>query len=161
MLHQDGCINSHDAHLVPVLRGFLVRIGHQSHLLQVVGESQFSFPFAVIGEVLDTVQQLFHVFIPAHILGGLVRLQVPDDPRFSDQWFLHQSNDADIDAPEGIYNDIWLCSVGYAWPVENNTTYKVGLMHVTQAVDDDKRTLTLRLDRIWAVGVGFSKKYGD
>ena len=25
---------------------------------------------------------------------------IPDDPRFSDQWFLHQSSDADIDAPE-------------------------------------------------------------
>jgi long-chain fatty acid transport protein len=34
-------------------------------------------------------------------------------------------------------------------------------MYLSKAVDDDKRTLALRLDRIWAVGVGISRQLDD
>ncbi|WP_068547067.1 OmpP1/FadL family transporter [Thalassotalea crassostreae] len=70
-------------------------------------------------------------------------------------------NGNDAQNSEGIYNDVWVASIGYGWPVENNKTYKVGLMHVTSAVDDDKRSFSIPLDRIWGIGAGMSVKGED
>jgi len=64
-------------------------------------------------------------------------------------------------SPEGIYNDLWGITLGMGFPRDALTTWKVGIMYLSKAVDDDKRTLALRLDRIWALGVGVSKQLDD
>ena len=64
-------------------------------------------------------------------------------------------------SPEGIYDDLWGITLGLGFPLDDRTTWKVGLMYLSQGVEDDERTLSLRLDRIWAVGVGLSRSYGD
>ena len=66
-------------------------------------------------------------------------------------------NNTSIEVSEGIYDDIWLGTVGYVFPAdENNVIYKVGFMHVTSLVDDEHRTLSFSMDRIWGVGAGAS-----
>ena len=39
-------------------------------------------------------------------------------------------------APEGIYDDIWGITLGLGFPQDDRTTWKVGLMYVSEAVDD-------------------------
>jgi len=60
--------------------------------------------------------------------------------------------------PEGIFDDMWGISLGLGFPRDDRTTWKVGMLYLSEAVDDDDRTMSLRLDRILAVGVGISKK---
>ena len=52
------------------------------------------------------------------------------------------------------YDDIYAFSVGYNRPVSDRLRIGFGAMYVGDMVDDDQRTLTLRLDSMWAVGVG-------
>ena len=63
-----------------------------------------------------------------------------------------------VGAPNGIYDDIWLFTAGYGFPVDAKMTYKVGAMYMSQPVDDDKRTLSMRLDEMYGAGVGFTRK---
>ncbi|MEW6997481.1 OmpP1/FadL family transporter [Colwelliaceae bacterium BS250] len=70
-------------------------------------------------------------------------------------------NGSEPENSEGVYNDVWVASVGYGWPVGNNKTYKVGVVHVTSAVDDDKRSFAIPLDRIWGIGAGVSIKTAE
>ena len=52
------------------------------------------------------------------------------------------------------YDDIYAFSVGYNRPVSMRLSIGFGAMYVDDMVDDDQRTLTLRLDSMWAAGVG-------
>ena len=64
-------------------------------------------------------------------------------------------NDVNVSAPE-IYNDIWALTAGMGFPVNERLTYKVGAMYLTEAVDDEDRSFSIRLDKMWGVGVGLS-----
>ena len=64
-------------------------------------------------------------------------------------------------APEGIYDDIWAINAGYGVPLGNGRTLKFGALYVSNAVNDENRTLSLRLDSIWGVGTGMSFEKGD
>jgi long-chain fatty acid transport protein len=68
--------------------------------------------------------------------------------------------DIDVSAPE-IYNDIWALTVGAGFPVSERLMYKVGVMWVSQAVDDDDRNFSITLDEMWGVGVGLSYQLTD
>jgi long-chain fatty acid transport protein len=63
-----------------------------------------------------------------------------------------------VASPNGIYNDLWMFSVGYGFPVDAKMTYKVGAMYMSQGVDDEDRTLSIRLDEMFGAGVGFTRK---
>ena len=52
------------------------------------------------------------------------------------------------------YDDIYAFSVGYNRPVSDRLRIGFGAMYVDDMVADDQRTLTLRLDFMWAAGVG-------
>ena len=60
-----------------------------------------------------------------------------------------------VDVPE-IYNNIWALTAGMGFPVNGRMTYKVGAMYLSQAVDDEDRTFSIRMDEMWGVGVGLS-----
>lgn len=64
-------------------------------------------------------------------------------------------NDINVSAPE-IYNDIWAVTAGMGFPINERMTYKVGAMYLTEAVDDEDRSFSIRLDKMWGVGVGLS-----
>ena len=52
------------------------------------------------------------------------------------------------------YDDIYAFSLGYNRPVSDRLTIGFGAMYAGDMVDDDQRTLTLRLDSLWAAGFG-------
>jgi long-chain fatty acid transport protein len=66
-------------------------------------------------------------------------------------------NNVNVSVPE-IYNDIWAVTAGMGFPVNERMTYKVGAMYVSEAVDDEDRSFSIRLDKMWGVGVGLNYK---
>jgi long-chain fatty acid transport protein len=56
---------------------------------------------------------------------------------------------------DGTYNDLWALSLGAGFP-SGKYTWKAGLFYLSSAVDDDKRTLAMALDRVIGVGGGVS-----
>jgi len=63
--------------------------------------------------------------------------------------------DLGISSPH-IYDSIWAVSVGMGFPASSCLTYRVGVLYLSQPVDDDDRGLSIKLDRTWGVGAGFS-----
>ena len=55
---------------------------------------------------------------------------------------------------EANYEDIWAVSASYSWPVSERLMLGVSGLYVDDMIKDDERTLTLRLDSMWSVGVG-------
>jgi long-chain fatty acid transport protein len=65
-------------------------------------------------------------------------------------------NDTDLAFDDdGTYNDLWALSIGAGFP-SGKYTWKAGLFYLSSAVDDDKRTLAMALDRVIGVGGGVS-----
>ena len=52
------------------------------------------------------------------------------------------------------YDDIYAFSASYSRPVSDRWSIGFGAMYVEDMVDDDQRTMTLRLDSLWVAGVG-------
>lgn len=63
-------------------------------------------------------------------------------------------NNVNVSTPD-IYDDIWAITAGMGFP-RGRMTYKVGAMYLSQAVDDEDRTFSIRLDEMWGVGAGVS-----
>lgn len=53
-----------------------------------------------------------------------------------------------------IYDDIFAFTVGYNRPISDRLRIGFGAMYVDDMIEDDNRTITLRLDSLWSVGVG-------
>lgn len=62
-------------------------------------------------------------------------------------------NKVDINQRD-IYNDLYALTIGAGFPASDRLTYKVGAMYLSEAVDDDDRTFSIRMDRMWGVGAG-------
>ena len=52
------------------------------------------------------------------------------------------------------YDDMYAFFVGYNRPVSDRLRIGFGAMYVNDMIDDDQRTITLRLDSMWVAGVG-------
>ena len=64
-------------------------------------------------------------------------------------------------APESDFNDIYAFSVGAQLPVKGDTTWRIGALYVSEAVDDEDRTFSFALDRIYGIGVGIHRELGN
>ncbi|NJD30385.1 MAG: hypothetical protein FIB04_00655 [Gammaproteobacteria bacterium] len=66
-------------------------------------------------------------------------------------------NDRDLalDRP-GIYDDVWIVSLGLGKRIDARLKLEAGALYVTQPVSDADRTLSMRLDRIMGLGAGAS-----
>jgi long-chain fatty acid transport protein len=51
------------------------------------------------------------------------------------------------------YDDIYAASASYTWPVSQRWMLGVSGLVTNQMIDDDERTMTLRLDALWSVAV--------
>ncbi len=51
------------------------------------------------------------------------------------------------------YDDIYALSASYSWPVSRRWMLGVGGLVTNQMVDDDERTMTLRIDALWSLGI--------
>jgi long-chain fatty acid transport protein len=79
---------------------------------------------------------------------------------FSDFGTGNVSVDGDrVISPDGIYDDIWGLTLGFGYQRDERTTWKAGFMYLSDAVGDDDRTLSLALDRVWGLGIGFTRRY--
>jgi long-chain fatty acid transport protein len=59
------------------------------------------------------------------------------------------------------YDDMWLGSLGIEFPVADKWRLAFGAMHLTSGMDDEERTISLPLDRVWSVGAGFRRALED
>ncbi len=59
------------------------------------------------------------------------------------------------------YDDIFAFSVGYNWPGPDRWRFGIGALYVDDMIEDDNRTITLRLDSMWSVGVGFEWQWKE
>ena len=51
------------------------------------------------------------------------------------------------------YDDIYAITTSYTWPVSPRWMLGVNAMATNKMIDDDERTMTLRLDALWSAGV--------
>ena len=59
------------------------------------------------------------------------------------------------------YNDIYALSTSYSWPVSRGWMLGVGGLVTNQMIDDDERTMTLRLDALWSLGLAAEWRWTD
>jgi long-chain fatty acid transport protein len=59
------------------------------------------------------------------------------------------------------YRDIYALSASYTWPVTERWMLGVGGFATNQMIDDDERTMTLRLDAVWSLGVAAEWRWTD
>jgi long-chain fatty acid transport protein len=59
------------------------------------------------------------------------------------------------------YNDIHALSASYTWPVGERLMLGVGALVTNQMIDDDERTMTLRLDALWSMGLAAEWRWTD
>jgi long-chain fatty acid transport protein len=70
-------------------------------------------------------------------------------------------NDNQLNQSDLEYDDIWAYSAGYSFPVSDRLMLAAAGIYVPSMVDDDNRQLSLRLDKVWGVGVGAEWKWSD
>ena len=63
-----------------------------------------------------------------------------------------------IDVPEGNFDDFWIVTAGFAFPLTSRLEGRVGAMYMQQPVDDDDRTVSLALDEVYGGGIGVRYK---
>ncbi len=51
------------------------------------------------------------------------------------------------------YDDVYAAAASYTWPVSNRWMLGVSGLVTNQMIDDDERTMTLRLDALWSLAV--------
>ena len=51
------------------------------------------------------------------------------------------------------YQDIWAIAGSYSWPLSSRWMMSVGGFYATSGVEDEDRSIILRLDELWSVGV--------
>ncbi len=68
----------------------------------------------------------------------------------------NQVTESDVD-----YDDIFAFSAGYNRPINDRTWIGFGVMYADDMVDDDERTMTLRLDSLWSAGIGVTWQWTD
>jgi long-chain fatty acid transport protein len=59
------------------------------------------------------------------------------------------------------YKDIYALSASYTWPVSRDWLLGVGGLVTNQMIDDDERTMTLRLDALWSLGLAAEWRWTD
>jgi len=64
-------------------------------------------------------------------------------------------------APNNDFKDIYAFSVGAQLPVKGDTTWRLGALYVSEGVDDEDRSLSFALDRVYGIGAGLTQKLSD
>jgi len=65
-----------------------------------------------------------------------------------------QIGDTEISTRSTEYKDIWATSLGVNYELTQQWTIRGGTFYVSSAIDDEDRTIFLRLDEMWGVGLG-------
>jgi long-chain fatty acid transport protein len=70
-------------------------------------------------------------------------------------------NDEQIISNEQEYDDTFAVSASYSWPVAEKWRLGVGGFYVSDMIGDENRTVALRLDSMWSLGVGFEWQWKE
>ncbi|TGD74869.1 hypothetical protein E4634_06655 [Mangrovimicrobium sediminis] len=92
---------------------------------------------------------VYHEFDNAHALTLDVAWIDFSSFRLSEIYF----NGSGFVESDQSFNDIYALAASYSLPVAARTTLGIGGMVTSQMIDDEDRTMTLRLDAIWSAGV--------
>ena len=60
----------------------------------------------------------------------------------------------DINVPEGNFNDFWVFTAGFGFPISDRMEGRVGALYMQEPVDDEDRTFSFALDRVYGAGAG-------
>jgi long-chain fatty acid transport protein len=79
------------------------------------------------------------------------------DFRLSEFYFNGQS----FERSNPRYNDLYALSASYSRPVSGRWMLGIGVLVTNQMIDDDERTMTLRLDALWSLGLAAERRWTD
>jgi long-chain fatty acid transport protein len=99
----------------------------------------------------------YHEFPNAHALTADLAWVDFSEFQLSEFYFDGQG----LQSHEADYQDIWALSVSYSWPVSTRWMLGVAGLYVDDMVKDDDRTMTLRLDSMWSLGVAAEWKWKE
>ncbi len=100
---------------------------------------------------------LYHEFLNDHAVTLDVAWVDFSNFRLSEYYFNGEAF-AETDAD---YDDAYAAAVSYTWPVSDRWMLGIGGLVTSQLVDDDERTMLLRLDAIWSAGVAAEWRWTD
>jgi long-chain fatty acid transport protein len=60
----------------------------------------------------------------------------------------------DINVPDGNFNDFWIFTAGFGFPISERLEGRVGALYVQEPVDDEDRTFSFALDKVYGAGAG-------
>ena len=100
---------------------------------------------------------LYHEFLNDHAVTLDVAWVDFSNFRLSEYYFNGEAfAESDVD-----YDDAYAAAVSYTWPVSDRWMLGVGGLVTSQLVDDDERTMLLRLDAVWSAGVAAEWRWTD
>jgi long-chain fatty acid transport protein len=67
----------------------------------------------------------------------------------------------DLHAAEGAFNDFWVVTAGFAFPLTQRMEGRIGALYMEQPVDDEDRTFSFALDEVYGVGAGIHYTRGN
>lgn len=59
-----------------------------------------------------------------------------------------------IDVPEGNFKDFWIFTAGFGFPISDRMEGRVGALYMQEPVDDEDRTFSFALDKVYGAGAG-------
>jgi len=105
----------------------------------------------------SVVAGLYHEFADdAAVTTDLVWIDFSDF-RLSEFYF----NGESFARSDPRYRDIYALSASYSWPVARRWMLGVGGLVTNQMIDDDERSMTLRLDALWSLGLAAEWRWTD
>jgi long-chain fatty acid transport protein len=105
----------------------------------------------------SVVAGLYHEFAnDAAVTADLVWIDFSDF-RLSEFYF----NGESFARSEPVYDDIYALSASYSFPVAGRWMLGVGGFVTNEMIDDDERSMTLRLDALWSLGLAAEWRWTD
>jgi long-chain fatty acid transport protein len=103
------------------------------------------------------VAGLYHEFAnDAAVTADLVWVDFSDF-RLSEFYF----NGESFARSRSAYDDIYVLSASYSFPVASRWMLGVGGFVTNEMIDDDERSMTLRLDALWSLGLAAEWRWTD
>ena len=69
--------------------------------------------------------------------------------------------DVTVEPQTSDFEDIFAATVDVGIPLRDSWELRVGAVYLDDPIEDENRTLFLRLDSLWGVGVGFKRRPGN
>jgi long-chain fatty acid transport protein len=103
------------------------------------------------------VAGLYHEFPNAHAITVDIAWSDFSNFQLSERYFDGKS----FALNKAKYRDIYAVSASYSWPVAPRWMLGVGGLYTNDMIDDDERTMILRLDTLWSVGLAAEWQWTD